>query len=332
MSSCCRPEQWSGAVVNVGGGAAISLSLREASLLCREITGHELDVGCDPTTRAGDVRVYLSDCRALRRYTKWAPRRSASEIMSDTYAWIHDHERLICRRRWRAADGDRDRHRLGWADRLGVGPLLRRAGIRRDRRRERHAGAASLARRRRPRRRPNGSCRRSTAFAGSSSTSATPTASAGCSRGTRARSSSSSTPRRSRRTTGPRRIPRPTSRSTPTARSTCSRPPASTHPTRRSSSPRRTRSTAIGPTSCRWRSATRVWSCPPTIAGTAGSTQTCRSTSRPTRCSASRRPRPTCSCRSTAATSRCPRCAFAAAASPGRSTPAPSCTASSPTS
>ncbi len=89
------PEQWSGAVVNVGGGAAISLSLREASLLCREITGHELDVGADPTTRAGDVRVYLSDCRALHGYTKWAPRRSAREIMSDTYAWIHDHERLI---------------------------------------------------------------------------------------------------------------------------------------------------------------------------------------------------------------------------------------------
>jgi CDP-paratose 2-epimerase len=90
-----RPEHWSGAVVNVGGGAEISLSLRETSQLCREISGHELDLGNDPTTRAGDVRIYLSDCDALCRYTRWTPHRSATEIMSDIYTWIHDHERLV---------------------------------------------------------------------------------------------------------------------------------------------------------------------------------------------------------------------------------------------
>ena len=65
------------------------------------------------------------------------------------------------------------------------------------------------------------------------------------------RSSSSCTPPRSRRTTGRRRTRTPTSRSTPTARSTCWRPRASTRPTRPSSSPRRTRSTATARTSCR---------------------------------------------------------------------------------
>ena len=43
-----RPEHWSGAVVNVGGGAAMSLSLRETSLLCREITGHDLKSAATP--------------------------------------------------------------------------------------------------------------------------------------------------------------------------------------------------------------------------------------------------------------------------------------------
>jgi CDP-paratose 2-epimerase len=90
-----RPEHWSGAVVNVGGGAEISLSLREASLLCREMTGNEVELGSDPRTRAGDVRVYLSDCDALPRYTGWSAHRSATEIMSDIYTWIHDHERLL---------------------------------------------------------------------------------------------------------------------------------------------------------------------------------------------------------------------------------------------
>lgn len=90
-----RPEDWNGAVVNVGGGAAVSLSLQETSLLCAEITGRELQVGADMNTRAGDVRIYLSDCRALSNYTEWTPRRSANEIMSDIYTWVHDHERLV---------------------------------------------------------------------------------------------------------------------------------------------------------------------------------------------------------------------------------------------
>jgi CDP-paratose 2-epimerase len=90
-----RSEHWNGAVVNVGGGLPTSLSLLESSALCRELTGHSLDVGSDLGTRPGDVRVYLSDCRALARYTDWTPRRSASEIMADIYTWIHDHERLV---------------------------------------------------------------------------------------------------------------------------------------------------------------------------------------------------------------------------------------------
>jgi hypothetical protein len=41
------------------------------------------------------VRVYLSDYRGLSEYTDWTPRRSGSEIMSDIYTWIHEHEQLV---------------------------------------------------------------------------------------------------------------------------------------------------------------------------------------------------------------------------------------------
>jgi CDP-paratose 2-epimerase len=90
-----RPDHWAGAVVNVGGGPEVSLSLRETSSLCREITGNKIDIGEDPQTRVGDVRVYISDYRALSDYTDWTPRRSGSEIMSDIYSWIHEHEQLV---------------------------------------------------------------------------------------------------------------------------------------------------------------------------------------------------------------------------------------------
>ena len=90
-----RPAHWAGATVNVGGGAAVSLSLRETSLLCREIVGHELEIGSDPATRPGDVRIYVSDCRALERFTDWRPSHSPADVLADIYSWIHDHERSL---------------------------------------------------------------------------------------------------------------------------------------------------------------------------------------------------------------------------------------------
>jgi CDP-paratose 2-epimerase len=90
-----RPEHWAGAVVNVGGGADVSLSLKETSSLCAAITGHDLELDGDPQTRVGDVRIYISDDRALAGYTEWSPRRSPTEILSDIYSWIHDHEQLV---------------------------------------------------------------------------------------------------------------------------------------------------------------------------------------------------------------------------------------------
>jgi CDP-paratose 2-epimerase len=90
-----RPEHWAGAVVNVGGGVDGSLSLRETSLLCGEITGHDLQIGLDPKTRPGDVRIYISDCRALARFSEWRPSRSPAEILADIHAWIHDHESAV---------------------------------------------------------------------------------------------------------------------------------------------------------------------------------------------------------------------------------------------
>ncbi len=90
-----RPEHWAGAVVNVGGGVDVSLSLRETSALCEEITGNRVQIASNPETRAGDVPIYISDCRALGRFGDWAPRRSARQILLDIHAWLREHERVV---------------------------------------------------------------------------------------------------------------------------------------------------------------------------------------------------------------------------------------------
>ncbi len=90
-----RPAHWAGAVVNVGGGVEVSLSLRETSALCAQITGNHLAIGADPQTRPGDVPVYISDCRELTRLIQWTPRRGAPEILEDIHTWLREHERVV---------------------------------------------------------------------------------------------------------------------------------------------------------------------------------------------------------------------------------------------
>jgi CDP-paratose 2-epimerase len=90
-----RPAHWAGAVLNVGGGAQVSLSLRETSALCQEITGNKLALTGSPTTREGDVRIYISDAHRLQRWTDWTPRHKPREILAEIFAWVHEHERHL---------------------------------------------------------------------------------------------------------------------------------------------------------------------------------------------------------------------------------------------
>ena len=57
-----------------------------------EITGHRVEMASDPSTRPGDVPIYISDCHALSARTSWVPRRSPTEILRDIHVWVCDHE------------------------------------------------------------------------------------------------------------------------------------------------------------------------------------------------------------------------------------------------
>jgi CDP-paratose 2-epimerase len=86
------PDRWSGVTANVGGGRECSLSLREATEICRELTGSEVPIGTEAETRPGDVPVYLSDCSRLRSLTSWRPRRGPRDVLADLLDWSAVHE------------------------------------------------------------------------------------------------------------------------------------------------------------------------------------------------------------------------------------------------
>ena len=87
-----EPEHWDGFVANVGGGRECSLSLRETTALCADITGNRLEVAGAGDDRPGEVPVYISDCRRLFAHTDWRPRRGPRQILADIHAWVAEHE------------------------------------------------------------------------------------------------------------------------------------------------------------------------------------------------------------------------------------------------
>lgn len=85
----------SGKTFNVGGGRAISLSLLEMTQLCAELSGNHIDIGRQPETRAGDIRLYLTDHSKITSETGWRPNRDARTIMDDICRWIREHKEAL---------------------------------------------------------------------------------------------------------------------------------------------------------------------------------------------------------------------------------------------
>jgi CDP-paratose 2-epimerase len=88
-------DRWDGMTVNVGGGRPGSLSLRETTELCRELTGRRIDVQASDEERPGDLRIYLSDCALLYGHTAWRPCRTPRDVLADTLDWISENESAV---------------------------------------------------------------------------------------------------------------------------------------------------------------------------------------------------------------------------------------------
>jgi CDP-paratose 2-epimerase len=73
---------------NAGGGVRHSLSLLEATALCQEITGNTIEIKPRLEDRPADVRIYLTDNRAVSGVNGWSPRRDAAATLGDIHEWL----------------------------------------------------------------------------------------------------------------------------------------------------------------------------------------------------------------------------------------------------
>jgi CDP-paratose 2-epimerase len=84
-----------GATWNVGGGMDVSLSLQEMTALCKEFSGNTIEIAHAPETRAGDIRLYLTDNSRVTAATGWKPTRDARTIMADIVKWVREHREAL---------------------------------------------------------------------------------------------------------------------------------------------------------------------------------------------------------------------------------------------
>jgi len=88
-------EMYQGRLFNVGGGTNFSLSLKETTRLCEEITGNRLSIKPVAQTRPADVRIYITDHRRLTAVKGWHPARDARATLTDIFNWIRGTEAQV---------------------------------------------------------------------------------------------------------------------------------------------------------------------------------------------------------------------------------------------
>lgn len=86
---------WDGRAYNVGGGEAVSISLRELTGLCALETGRSVPIEPVPETSGVDLRIYLTDASRAAADFGWRPALGPSEIVRDIRGWIEGHRDVL---------------------------------------------------------------------------------------------------------------------------------------------------------------------------------------------------------------------------------------------
>ena len=90
-----RPCDFRGNIFNAGGSVLSSLSLREATEICRRLTGHEIAVTSRMEDRPSDMIWYVTDNGQTGTTFGWEPKRPAEVILQDILNWIRENEKPL---------------------------------------------------------------------------------------------------------------------------------------------------------------------------------------------------------------------------------------------
>jgi CDP-paratose 2-epimerase len=90
-----RLGDFRGNVFGVGGGLEGSVSLREYTALCRDVTGREIGLGSIAETADVDIPYFVTDYSKVRGTFGWEPGMRPAQIVEDIFFWLDaDSDRL----------------------------------------------------------------------------------------------------------------------------------------------------------------------------------------------------------------------------------------------
>ena len=88
-------DELNGKTFNVGGGLESSLSLKELTALCQQVTGNTIDISEVKDNRQADIRIYVTDNTQVTKITGWKPTILPVEIVKQIFFWLRNNEKIL---------------------------------------------------------------------------------------------------------------------------------------------------------------------------------------------------------------------------------------------
>ncbi len=88
-------DKINGETYNVGGGKDVSVSLKELTHYCSEISGNTISINEVKENRTADISLYITDNSKVTAATGWEPKTGTKEILKNIYDWIKNNEQQL---------------------------------------------------------------------------------------------------------------------------------------------------------------------------------------------------------------------------------------------
>ena len=82
-------------IFNVGGGLKNSISLKQLSKKCEEITQNKIKIGKKQSTSNYDIPYYVTDNSKIYKFYNWRVKRNLNEIIQDVYKILKQNQKIF---------------------------------------------------------------------------------------------------------------------------------------------------------------------------------------------------------------------------------------------
>jgi CDP-paratose 2-epimerase len=79
---------------NIGGGIKSSISLKNLTVKCQNLTGNKIKINKKKNTSKFDIPYYITDNSKIFKTYKWKPLKNIDQILCDIYQWLLINKKL----------------------------------------------------------------------------------------------------------------------------------------------------------------------------------------------------------------------------------------------